>query len=144
MNNKISLKERKKVAKDNFLHFGLILSNLQILCIWITLLPTITQVAVVIYIFFLLMLVLVTLGAIFAIVDNFGDKFSGTEKIIDAVNNFIPNFIYIGPAIIAISLLSVIIISLNAERKYIWRYVLSLVTIGFAIYSIIVAARMRG
>lgn len=91
------------------------------------------------------MLVLVTLGAIFAIVDNFGDKFSGTEKIIDAVNNFIPNFIYIGPAIIAISLLSVIIISLNAERKkYIWRYVLSLVTIGFAIYSIIVAARMRG
>lgn len=121
--------ENKTIIKKSKLQkYGVMLSNLSIVCLVCCLLSVFTVIIMPLVWLLGFLLILVTLGIIFAIIPNYWSKLEGFSETINKVNKFL---LKIGPYIacvgIALAIASIVMLVLDKTNKNTKKIVVTLI-----------------
>lgn len=129
---------RGVLAKMQATHFGKILFNLQFVAVAIMLASVLSFLIVALYYFFLLAVTLLTLGGIYAIYPEFASWWSGGETLNNIAVTLSSGWTYIVPIAIAVSAISVVMLSLDRTNKQTARIVISSVICALSVIILLV------
>lgn len=119
-------------------HLGKILFNLQFVAVAVMLASVLSFLIVALYYFFLLAVTLLTLGGIYAIYPEFATLWSGGETLNNISVNLASGWQYIVPIVIAVSAVSVVLLSLDKTVKQTARISISSVICGLSVIVLII------
>lgn len=128
---------KKLLFKMQVVHFGKILFNLQMLPFAIMVTSIASFIVPVVYYIMLIAISLFTFFSIYAVYPEFSSWWSGGEVLAKVAEQLAQSWKYTVPIVLALSLLSIVCLSIDANKKHTTRIVVSVIV---AVLSIAILA----